>query len=68
MNLKILIPLCFATALMACSDRNNDTGVGGETTGTPDTTTATPDSTGGTAEMPPADTAPTDTPPPAPNQ
>jgi hypothetical protein len=79
MNMKILIPLCAAAALFtACSDRNNDTGVGGEsTTGTPDTTapdstTTSPDSTGGTSDMPPADpnatpgttSTPGNTPPP----
>jgi hypothetical protein len=57
MNMKFLLPLCAAAALLAaCGDRNKDTAVGGN--GPSDTPAPA---------TPPTDTAPppTDTPPPS---
>ena len=63
MNTKYLLPL-FAVALFAgCSDRSNDTGVGGNSGQSPEPaapTTATP---GTPPEPPPMETPPTETPP-----
>ena len=63
MNVKILVPLVAFALLAACSDRNNDTGVGGNTTQSPEPpapTTATP---GVPPENPPMETPPAETPP-----
>ncbi len=64
---KYLIPLCGALALIAaCSDRDKDTGVGGDTATPPSDTAPGTTSTPATPTdvPPPSDTAPAETPPP----
>src|SRR5688572_5948095 len=65
MSMKFLIPLCAAALLAACSDRDKDTAVGGDTpeTATVPDSTATPTTPG---TPPPSDTMPpAEAPPPA---
>jgi hypothetical protein len=77
MNVKFLIPLC-AVAIVACSDRSHDTGVGGNTatepapppptTSTPGTPADTPPSETPPVEPAPGEAPPADAPPPPTNQ
>jgi hypothetical protein len=72
MNAKLLVPLIATAALLAaCGNRNNDTGVGGNsdsgagTTNTPDDTATTPGGTAGESGSTPATPPDTAAPPPA---